>query len=147
VTQLHLDIPTATTDGNLTYAFIKRVADYVPSTLLIPATQDFWFERSDRPAPAHELEASYHRDFEARFGVEPDFGPGVAFDAVSVLADALGRNKGDATTLKETLEQSRGVIGVVGTYDFSSDNHRGLDIDDVAMVRVADGGFVPAEKR
>jgi branched-chain amino acid transport system substrate-binding protein len=147
VTQLHLDIPVSTTNGNLTYAFLGRVADYLPPTFLIPATQDFWWEQSDRPAPAPALEEAFHRDFRARFGAEPDFGPGVAYDAVSVLADALSRNGGDPTTLQQTLEHSTGVVGVVGTYDFSPDNHRGLDIDDVAMVRAADGGFHPTEKR
>jgi branched-chain amino acid transport system substrate-binding protein len=147
VTQLHLDLPVSTTNGNLTYAFLGRVADYLPPTFLIPATQDFWWEQSDRPAPAPALEEAFHRDFRARFGAEPDFGPGVAYDAVSVLADALSRNGGDPTTLQQTLEHSTGVVGVVGTYDFSPDNHRGLDIDDVAMVRAADGGFHPTEKR
>jgi branched-chain amino acid transport system substrate-binding protein len=147
VTQLHLDIPVSTTNGNLTYAFLGRVADYLPPTFLIPATQDFWWEQSDRPAPAPALEEAFHRDFRARFGAEPDFGPGVAYDAVSVLADALSRNGGDPATLQQTLEHSTGVVGVVGTYDFSPDNHRGLDIDDVAMVRAADGGFHPTEKR
>jgi branched-chain amino acid transport system substrate-binding protein len=147
VSQLGLDIPVATTDGNLTYAFLGRVADYVPPTLLIPATQDFWWQQSERPPPARALEESYHRDFEARFGSRPDFGPGVAYDAVHVLADALAHHDGDRTTLKETLERRTGVVGVVGTYDFSPDDHRGLGIDDVAMVRVVDGGFVPTEKR
>jgi branched-chain amino acid transport system substrate-binding protein len=147
VTQLRLDVPVATTDGNLTYAFLGRVADFTPPTLLIPATQDFWWQLSDRPPPARELEEAYHRDFEARFGSKPDFGPGVAYDAVRVLADAIAHHDGDSSTLKETLERRTGVVGVVGTYDFSPDDHRGLDIDDVAMVRVANGGFEPTEKR
>jgi branched-chain amino acid transport system substrate-binding protein len=147
VTQLGLRIPVATTDGNLSYAFIKRIADYTPAQLLIPATQDFWWQQSDRPGNAHALEETYHRAFEARFGAKPDFGPGVAYDAVLVLADALRANSGDATTLKETLESHTGIVGVVGTYNFTPDNHRGLDLDDVAMVRVERGGFTPTDRR
>jgi branched-chain amino acid transport system substrate-binding protein len=147
VTQLGLRIPVATTDGNLSYAFLRRIADYTPAELLIPATQDFWWEQSDRGAGARALEESYHRDFAARFGAKPDFGPGVAYDAVLVLADTLAANTGDATTLKEVLEGRRGVVGVVGTYNFAPDNHRGLGLGDVAMVRVDRGGLTPADRR
>ncbi|NMH99872.1 ABC transporter substrate-binding protein [Pseudonocardia acidicola] len=147
ISQLSVQLPVATTDGNLTYAFLRRVADYTPQTLLIPATQDFWWQQSDRPAPARELEEAYHRDFEARFGSRPDFGPGVAYDAVLVLADALAHGSGEPTTLKETLERRTGVVGVVGTYNFSPGDHRGLSLDDVAMVRVHGGGFVPEKRR
>ena len=154
ITQLGLTIPVATTDGNLTYAFLDRIADYTPATLLIPATQDFWWQQSDRGPQALELEQTYHRDFEARYGSRPDFGPGVAYDAVLVLADALAANAAsgpsgaaDATTLADTLQRRTGVVGVVGTYDFTPDNHRGLDLDDVAMVRVVNGGFEPLDRR
>lgn len=147
VTQLGLRIPVATTDGNLSYAFLKRVADYTPPELLIPATQDFWWEQSDRGGDARALEESYHRDFEARFGAKPDFGPGVGYDAVRVLADGLGANGGDPTSLKETLETRTNVVGVVGTYNFAPGNHRGLGLSDVAMVRVRDGSFEPTDRR
>jgi branched-chain amino acid transport system substrate-binding protein len=147
ISQLGVDLPVATTNGNLTYAFLRRIADYTPATLLIPATRNFWSDGTDRPPPAAELEATFHRDFQARFGGQPDFGPGVAYDAVLLLADALGRHPGDRTTLNETLERTTGFVGVVGTYRFRPDDHRGLGLDDVAMVRVAGGGFVPEQGR
>ena len=35
-------LPVATTNANLTFTFMQRIADYAPRTLLIPATRDFW---------------------------------------------------------------------------------------------------------
>lgn len=141
-----LSLPVATTDGNLTYDFLERIAGYVPETFLIPATQDFWWQQSDRPSPAPELEQTYHRDFARRFGYQPDFGPGVAYDSVLLLADALSRHTGPASTLARTLERRTGVVGVVGTYDFSPSDHRGLGLRDVNVVRVAGGAFVPVPR-
>ena len=139
--QAGLTVPVATTDGNLTYAFLDRVADYLPETLLIPATQDFWWQQSTRGPEAFELEKQYHATFEAEHGQQPDFGPGVAYDATMLVARALGDARGDKHGVKAALENMRNVVGVVGTYSFSVDDHRGLTIDDVAIVRASRHSF------
>jgi branched-chain amino acid transport system substrate-binding protein len=135
-----------TTHGNLSYPFVDRIKDYLPDRLLIPATQDFWWTNSTRPAPAPEQEAAYHEAFRERFGYEPDLAPGLGFDAVNNIADALQRTNGDSTSLKDALQTSSGIVGVAGTYNFRPENHRGLDGDDVAMVRLDGGSFVPESK-
>src|SRR5581483_2269703 len=45
ISQLGIDVPMATTNANLAYAFVKRIADYTPKTFLIPAPQDFWWDQ------------------------------------------------------------------------------------------------------
>lgn len=141
VREMGLRVPVATTDGNLTYNFLQRVKDYLPDTLLIPATQDFWWQNSPRGAAARQLEQQYHADFEARYGTQPDFGPGVAFDAVTMAAQALGQAQGDPHRAQQVLQNSRGFTGVVGTYAFSPANHRGLTKDDIGIVRAGRGSF------
>jgi branched-chain amino acid transport system substrate-binding protein len=139
--EMGLHLPTATTDGNLTYNFLRRVKDYLPETLLIPATQDFWWEHSPRGPEARQLEQDYHDQFQARYGTQPDFGPGVAFDAVTLTARALGEAQGDPHRAKQVLQNLRGVIGVVGTYSFGPQDHRGLTKDDIAIVRASRDSF------
>jgi branched-chain amino acid transport system substrate-binding protein len=139
VHQMGLKLPVATTDGNLTYTFLQRIADYAPETLLIPATRDFWWQQQN-PSPAvRELEERYHKDFRDRFGGEPDFGPGVGYDAVLLLARALDDANGDTAKVRDTLENLRGVEGVVGTYSFAHDNHRGIGPADVGIVDARGG--------
>jgi branched-chain amino acid transport system substrate-binding protein len=132
-------LPVATTDGNLTYTFLRRIADYAPETLLIPATRDFWWQHASGGAEAQRLEQQYHDEYRRRFGEEPDFGPGVAYDAVLIVARALGEAKGDPARTRDALENLHGVVGVVGTYSFGRDNHRGIVADDVGMVRAQAG--------
>ncbi|MGH3495270.1 MAG: ABC transporter substrate-binding protein, partial [Sciscionella sp.] len=142
ISQLRVDLPVATTNGNLTYAFLRRIADYTPKTLLIAATQDFWWQDSDRPAPAPRLEAAYHHDYQPRFGGPPDFGPGVAYDAVLVMAQAIEKaGSTNAGGIKAALEKVDGFEGVVGTYHMSADDHRGLTVEDVRMVQAKNGKF------
>lgn len=139
--QVGLDVPVATTDGNLTYDFIDRVEDFLPDPLLIPATRDFWDPAEYPNDEVRELEAKYHDSYEAAYGEQPDFGPGVAYDGVYLVAEALGRADGDSAKARTELEQIRDYDGVVGTYNFSREDHRGLTEKDVAIVQATKDGF------
>ncbi|MEV6903369.1 ABC transporter substrate-binding protein [Amycolatopsis sp. NPDC051372] len=139
IDQMGLKLPVATTDGNLTYAFLRRIADYTPDTLLIPATRDFWWQQQNPSIQVQQLERGYHDEFRARYGADPDFGPGVAYDGVLLVAQALEKAHGNVAGTRDALESLRGVSGVVGTYSFARDNHRGIGADDVGIVRATGG--------
>ena len=142
VQQLGIDLPVMTTDGNLANTFLQRIADYTPKTLLIPATRDFWWS-SQPSSPATELEKTYHDDFNAKFGSQPDFGPGVAYDAVLLVAEALKKaGSTDSSAVKTALEGVTNFEGVVGTYNMSASDHRGISESAVKMVQAQDGKFV-----
>lgn len=139
--QLEIDVPVATTNGNLSYAFVERIAGYTPRQLLIPATRDFWWDQLSTSSAQYRLEKSYHQAYQQAYGQQPDFGPGVGYDAVRILADVLGRAGADPAKMRSVMQSLKGFIGVAGVYNFSPDDHRGLGFDDVAMVQVANGGF------
>lgn len=142
VQQLGIDLPIMTTDGNLANTFLERVADYTPKALIIPATRDFWWDSVPQSAAVSKLEKTYHEDFKAKFGAPPDFGPGVAYDAVLLVAEALKKtDSGDPAKLKSALEAVTNFEGVVGTYNMSASDHRGLAESDVRMVQAKDGTF------
>jgi branched-chain amino acid transport system substrate-binding protein len=140
--EIGLRVPMGTTNANLTYSFLQRVQDYLPDTLLIPTTEDFWWQNSNRGPAAQDLEQQYHDGFVARYGTQPDIGPGLGFDAVTVTVQALGQANGDQHRAKQVLQNLHGFTGVVGTYSFTPQDHRGLTKDDVAIVRASHGSFV-----
>lgn len=139
--QVGLDVPVATTDGNLTYAFVDRVKNFLPDPLLIPATRDFWNPEEYPNDEVRELEASYHDAYASAHGEQPDFGPGVAYDGVYLVAEALERAKGDSAKARTELEKISDFDGVVGMYNFSVEDHRGLAEKDVAIVQATRDGF------
>ncbi len=142
IQQLGIKLPVMTTDGNLASTFLQRIADYTPETLLIPATRDFWWQTLPTSDPVYALEKQYHESYRAKYGEEPDFGPGVAYDAVLVIAEGLKKaNSTDAAKLRSAMESIDGFHGVVGTYHMSPTDHRGLTVTDVAMVQAKDGKF------
>jgi branched-chain amino acid transport system substrate-binding protein len=132
-------LPVATTDANLTYTFLQRIAAYAPETLLIPATRDFWGAQAGGDSAG--LQVVYRSAFRDRFHQDPDFGPGVAYDAVMLVARALGEAKGDTGAAVKELTRLQSFEGVLGTYSFSATDHRGLGINDVAVVRATRTGF------
>ncbi|HET7327117.1 MAG TPA: ABC transporter substrate-binding protein [Nocardioidaceae bacterium] len=142
IQQLGIDLPVMTTDGNLANAFLKRIADYTPKTLLIPATRDFWWQTLPKNDPAYSLEKEYHNKYQAKYGEQPDFGPGVAYDSVLLMAQAIKKaGSTDAADIKAALEKVDGFEGVVGTYHMSPTDHRGLTVEDVRMVQAKNGEF------
>lgn len=142
IQQLGINLPVGTTDGNLSNTFLQRIADYTPQQLLIPATRDFWWQTLPKNDPSYALEQDYHQKYQQKYKETPDFGPGVGYDAVLLVGQALKTaGSADATKVQAALEKINGFTGVVGTYHMSANDHRGLGLPDVAIVQAKNGAF------
>ncbi len=101
--------------------------------------------------PAESVQRTTVQDFADRYkeayGAEPDIFAGHAFDAVSIVADALTRSGGDVDSarLRDLIEQTKGLPGFGGTFTFSATDHNGLTVDDLALYRVEDGKWAVAK--
>lgn len=70
---------------------------------------------------------------------------GYAWDAISIVANAMKQAGTDPKALRAAIEQTKGYVGVSGVYTLTAEDHNGLDVDSMVMVQVKDGKFVPAE--
>jgi branched-chain amino acid transport system substrate-binding protein len=70
---------------------------------------------------------------------------GYAWDAISIVANAMKKAGTDPKALRAAIEQTKGYVGVSGVYSLTAEDHNGLDVDSMVMVQVKDGKFVPAE--
>ncbi len=136
VTQEGLDIPVATTDGNMTYAQMTQYKDFLPKQLYIPAAQ--WVVRDPSLlAPAlrkpHEV---FYKSFESA-GIKPDVAMELAWDSSWIVVDSLRHlgPKATAKQLREYMSKLRGYAGVNGVYDFTKTPQRGLDLADSVVTR------------
>lgn len=142
IQQLGINLPVATTDGNLSNTFLRRIADYTPQQLLIPATRDFWWQTLPQNSASYRVEQAYHQRYQQKYKASPDFGPGVGYDAVLLVGQALKEARSsDPAKLRAALEKIDGFVGVVGTYQMSVNDHRGLGLSDVAVVQAKNGTF------
>jgi len=70
---------------------------------------------------------------------------GYAWDAITIVANAMKKAGTDPKALRAAIEQTKGYVGVSGVYNLTAEDHNGLDVDSMVMVQVKNGKFVPAE--
>ncbi len=124
-----LDIPVATTDGNMTYAQMDQYKAFLPKTLYIPASQ--WMGAAAGHSLPPAMEAAQKAFFAAfkPIHVTPDSASTYAWDPTLLLLDALEKLGPGATAeqVRQRLASTQGWIGVKGRYDFVADPQRGLN--------------------
>ena len=130
-----LDIPVATTDGNMTYAQMDQYKAFLPKTLYIPASQ--WMgAAAGRKLPA-AMEAAQKAFFAAfkPINVEPDSASTYGWDPTLLILDALEKLGPNATAeqVRQRLAATQGWIGVKGRYDFVAEPQRGLNEDEAVV--------------
>lgn len=95
------------------------------------------------------VNSDFARRYEAEYGVAPDIFAGHAFDAITLFRDAY-RRAGDSPsgeTLIDALDRTTDVVGYAGAFTFTATDHNGLNADDVTLLTVRNGRFVPLEGR
>jgi len=70
---------------------------------------------------------------------------GYAWDAITIVANAMKKAGTDPKALRAAIEETRGYVGLSGVYNLTAEDHNGLDVDSMVMVQVKNGKFVPAE--
>jgi branched-chain amino acid transport system substrate-binding protein len=69
---------------------------------------------------------------------------GYAWDAITIVANAMKQAGTEPKALREAIEKTRGYVGVSGIYNLSAEDHNGLDVDSMVIVEVKGGRFIVA---
>lgn len=90
---------------------------------------------------SYDVATSFISRYQAAYGTAPDIFAGHAYDAIGLVADALGRIEGDVTskTLRDALEGTSGWVGIDGVFTYSATDHNGLTADEMVLY-VIEGG-------
>ena len=129
ILQSGLDVPTATTDGNMTFAQMTNYADFLPKQLYIPAAEWPPHEGAKKLDPAIEqAQQEFYAELRAG-GVEPDIAASLAWGPAMLVTKALRELGPEATAMqiRDYLAKLKGEPGIDGFYDFLATPQRGLD--------------------
>jgi branched-chain amino acid transport system substrate-binding protein len=131
-----VEVPVATTNGNMTYAQMAQYAAFLPKELYIPAAD---FLKSSRPVKTDDASAAKDSFFKAFEGtdIKPDGPSTYAWDPALLVVEGLRKLRPDATAedLRAYLRELKGFAGVNGRYDFKAVPNRGLDESNVVVTR------------
>lgn len=132
---LGFDLPTVTSGGNLTGAFLKQYAALLPPHLMFPAVP--YYANGAPTDPKTQAAVADLTKALAAAGSEPDMISISAWDPALVLVTALQELGPDAPAakLRDYLVRLKGWVGVNGPYDFTAVPQRGLGDINVVMVR------------
>jgi len=120
-----------------------------------PAAEGFIFGTGKSLVPTNwgadseefKIVDGFSERYEAAYGQTPDIFAGHAFDALTILEDALKRSGGDtnAKALTSAVEGTRGLVGFGGAFTFSPTDHNGLTAEDLALYQVTAGTWTPVK--
>jgi branched-chain amino acid transport system substrate-binding protein len=129
--QAGLDIPIATTNGNMTYAQMTQYASFLPKQLYISAPE--WVEHTGVITLDPGVEAAQKRFFDTfkAANEKPDIASTLAWDPTMIVIDALNHLglKATAKQLRDYIGTLKDYAGINGIYDFPKTPQRGLTVD------------------
>ena len=137
IVQAGLNVPVATTDGNMTYAQMKQYAAFLPKDLYFPV--GLWAARSAGVKVPPEVKKA-QEEFYAAYKADnssPDVASNHGWGPAMVLIDALRKLGPNATAaqLRDYLGHLKNHPGINGLLDFEAVPQRGLSVQNAVVTR------------
>ncbi|MCX5897060.1 MAG: ABC transporter substrate-binding protein [Proteobacteria bacterium] len=138
--QLGMSIPLFQSPGfgNIKYA---RAAGDSADGLMFPALRLLMVEALPADHPQKALLATYKKDYESRFKSDVSTFGGHAYDAIHLVIAALRAVGPDRAKIRDYIENTKNFVGTGGVFNYSADNHVGLNKDALELYTVKGGAF------
>ncbi len=126
--------------GNIEYA---KLAGEAAEGVIFPAGPLLGPEGLPDDHPQKGLLLKYKKDYESKYKEPVSTFGGHAYDALHLVVEALKAVGDDRAKIRDYLEARKGFVGTAGVFNFSPEDHCGLDKSDFVMYVVEGGKFVP----
>jgi len=139
--QLGIEIPLYMSHGVASKKFIELAGDAAEG-LLLPAGRLIVAEQIADDNPQKPVLLKYKKLYEERYDSEVSTFGGHGWDAVMLLAAAIEKaGSDDPKAIRDALEQVQGHVGTAGIFNYSPDDHNGLDESAFTMVTIENGAW------
>lgn len=93
------------------------------------------------------IQLAYKNAYEEQFKEPVSTFGGHTYDALTILVQAIKTaGSTDPARVREAVENTTGLIGTAGTFNYSATDHGGLNAEAFSMLTVKDGKFVILEQ-
>ena len=79
--------------------------------------------------------------YQAKFNREPGTMVAYGADAAFIIVDAIKKVGPDRAKIRDAIENTTGYVGISGIYNISPQDHNGLSMDDIVMIKATKGGW------
>ena len=145
VRQIGLTVPVFQSHGFANIQYVKA-AGTAAEGVIFPASRIIIAESLPPKHPQKAVVQSYKKAYEAKYKEEVSTFGGHAYDALMILAKAIGEKGLTRDNVRTAIENMKGFIGTAGVFNFSPTDHNGLDISAFEMLTVRRGKFIPLGK-
>ncbi len=143
--QLGLTIPLFQSHGFGNIQYVKA-AGAAAEGVLFPAGRLLSAEEVPEENPQKKLLMRYKKDYETKYKEDVSTFGGHAYDALALVVKALRAVGDDRAKIRDHIEKTTGFVGTAGVFNYSPQDHCGLDKSAFVMYVVKAGKFVPVEE-
>ncbi|OFW55981.1 MAG: hypothetical protein A2W01_04425 [Candidatus Solincola sediminis] len=134
--------------GIANQSFIKLAGDAANGVVFPGGKLLIYKEVLDPSSAEYKAIDEFATAYMDRYGEKVDTFAGHGWDAMLIITEALKRAGADATRseLRDAIEETQGVVGSAGIFNYTASDHNGLTPDDLVMVDIANGQWEPGQQ-
>lgn len=83
----------------------------------------------------------YVKAYKAKFKREPGTMVAYGADAAFIVIEAIKKVGPDRAKIRAAIENTKGYVGISGIYNISPEDHNGLAMKDIVMIKATKGGW------
>ena len=139
--QINFNVPLFQSHGfgNIKYA---KEAGKAGEGIIFPCGRLFVADSLPDTNKQKAVLLKYKKDYESKYKEDASTFGGHAYDALMILAEAVKIAGTDTEKVRDAIENLKDFPGTGGIFNFSPQDHNGLDISSFEMLTVKDGKFV-----
>ncbi len=145
VKQLGIKVPLIQCHGLPDPKYIELAGDAANGNIM-PSTKLMAWQQLPEKDPQKPVIASFVHLYNDVYHYNKDFPinthSGYAWDALMILSRALKKAGPDREKLRDAIEETKGYVGISGVYNITPEDHNGLGVDSMIIVKIANGKWM-----
>jgi branched-chain amino acid transport system substrate-binding protein len=144
--QIGLNVPLFQSHGFGNIKYVQQAGEAAEGTLF-PAGRLLVVDELKDDHPQKAVLAAYKKDYESAYKEDVSTFGGHAYDALLVITEAIKKaGSTDRAKVRDAIETLKGLAGTAGIFNFSPEDHTGLDLTAFEMLTVKNGKFAIYKK-
>jgi len=143
--QLGWKVPYVGSHGIANMKFIE-LAGKDADGVVFPAGKVLIPESIAADSPQKKVVDEFLADYKAKYNEAPNTFAGHAYDALNLIVEAVKKaGSTESAEIRQALEQLVNVPGIGGVFTYTANDHAGLKVDDLIMIKIEGGKWQLAE--